>query len=164
MITIVGRMRGGLGMGLCDRKTLVDGPFPVVASKSSGKKEAARRRSSVPPCPPTAGTPPLAFKGHRATVIVWPERVEIDRTFLGRLNGNYSVSIPWQRVAGIDLADPGRLVNGHVHFAIESGLPALTAAGRGRRGAAVARSPHAIMFTWRQRATYERLRDLLTGN
>jgi hypothetical protein len=186
-VRMLGRMRGGLGMGLSDRKTLMvraDGRvqttafLPVtglrrtaVITGKGGRKAVSsdaspppRDRSGVPPCPPLAGTPPLTFKGHHATVTVWPERVEIDRTFLGRINGNHSVSIPWQRVAGIDFADPARLIDGYAHFAIESGLRGLTAASRGRRGAAMARNPHAIMFTWRQRATYERLRDLLTGN
>ena len=121
-------------------------------------------QSSVLPYPPPAGTPPLAFKGYLARVTLRPDRIRIDRTLLGRVNGNHSAYIPWQQLAGVDFLDPTRLINGHVHFATVSDPRGLTATGGGRRMAAAARNPHAIMFTWQQRAAYERLRDLLTAN
>jgi hypothetical protein len=114
--------------------------------------------------PPPPGTRPLAFKGYLACVTLLPDRIQIDRTFMGRVNGNHSASIPWQQLASVDFLDPTRLINGHVHFATVDDPRGLTATGDGRRMAAAARNPHAIMFTWQQRATYERLRDLLTAN
>jgi hypothetical protein len=122
------------------------------------------RRSSVLPYSPPAGTPPIAFKGYLARVTLRPDRIRIDRTLLGRVSGNHSAYIPWQQLASVDFLDPTRLINGHVHFATAADPRDLTAAGRGRRMAAAARNPHAIMFTWQQRATYERLRSLLTAN
>ena len=121
-------------------------------------------RSSALPYPPPAGTPPLAFKGYLAKVTLHPDRIQIDRTLLGRVNGNQSAYIPWQQLTGVDFLGPTRLVNGHVHFATSADPRGLTATGRGRRMAAAARNPHAIMFTWQQRATYEHLRGLLTAN
>jgi hypothetical protein len=121
-------------------------------------------RSSALPYPPPTGTPPLAFKGYLARVTLRPDRIHVGRTFLGRINGNHSASIPWQQLVGVDFLDPTRLINGHVHFVTATGPRGLTATGGGRRMAAAARNPHAIMFTWQQRATYERLRGLLTAN
>jgi hypothetical protein len=121
-------------------------------------------RSTVLPYPPPAGTPPLPFKGYLAKVTLHPDRIQIDRTLLGRVNGNHSASIPWRQLAGVDFLDPTQLINGHVHFATASDPRGLTATGRGRRMAAAARNPHAIMFTWQQRTTYERLRGLLMAN
>jgi hypothetical protein len=40
-------------------------------------------------------------------------------------------------------------------------LPIKGATGHRDRMAAAARNPHAIMFTWQQRAAYEQLRGLL---
>jgi hypothetical protein len=142
----------------------------VGRQKGNGRQTAPNsaplpgHRSSALPYPPPAGTPPLAFKGYLATVTLLPDRIQIDRTFLGRVNGNHSASILWRQLAGVDFLDPARLINGHVHFATATDPRGLTAAGGGRRIAAVARNPRAIMFTWQQRATYERLRGLLTAN
>lgn len=142
-------------MGLSDGNTLgADG----LSAPRPG------RHSSAPPGRVLTGTSPLVFKGYLATVTLWPGRVQIDRTFVGRINGNYSVSIPWQRVTGVDFLDPARAVNGHVHFAVDSDPRGLTATGRGRWLGGAARNPHAIMFSWRQRASYERLRSLLTAS
>jgi hypothetical protein len=116
------------------------------------------------PYPPPAGTPPLAFKGYLATVMLRPDRIQIDRTLLGRVNGNHSAHISWRQLVGVDFLDPTRLINGQVHFATASDPRGLSATGGGRRMAAAARNPHAIMFTWQQRATYERLCSLLTAN
>lgn len=73
---------------------------------------------------------------------------------MGRINGNHSASIVWQQLAGVDFLQPTRMINGHVHFATATDPRGLTATGDGRRMAAAARNPHAIMFTWQQRATY----------
>ena len=120
--------------------------------------------SSVLPMPPPPGTPPLLFKGYLATATLLPDRIQIDCKPMGRINGNRSTSIPWQHLVGADFLDPTRLVNGHVHFAIASDPRGLTATGGGDRMAAAARNPHAIMFTWRQRAAYDQLRGLLMAN
>ena len=122
------------------------------------------QRSSVLPYPPPARTPPLVFKGYLASITLLPDRIQIDRTFMGRINGNHSASILWEQLASVDFLDPTRLINGHVHFATANDPRGLTAAGGGRRVAAAARNPHAIMFTWQQRAPYERLRGLLMEN
>lgn len=122
------------------------------------------RRSTALPCPPPPGTPPLTFKGYLAKVTLHPDRIQVDRTVLGRVNGNHSAHIPWQHLAGVDFLDPTRLINGHVHFATAGDTRGLTATGGGNRMAAAARNPHAVMFTWQQRAAYERLRDLLTAS
>jgi hypothetical protein len=176
-------------MVLSDGKTLRAGPARIIGPRSGAGVKGGRvneetagrskadvlgaaanpvplpgRRSSAAPCPPLAGTAPLVFKGYLATVTLWPGRVQIDRTFVGRINGNYSVSIPWQRVTGIDFLDPTRVVNGHVHVAVDSEARGLAAADSGRWRGGATGNPHAIMFTWRQRVTYESLRDLLTAN
>jgi hypothetical protein len=122
------------------------------------------QRSSVLPHPPPPGTRPLVFKGYLASVTLRPDRIQIDRTFIGRINGNHSASILWEHLAGVDFLDPTRLINGHMHFATATDPRGLTATGGGRRLAAAARNPHAIMFTWQQRAAYERLRGLLIAN
>jgi len=144
--------------------------------KVAGRREAASspavadsaslpgRRSTALPYPPPAGTPPLVFKGYLAKVTLRPDRIQIDRRVMGRVNGNHSATISWQHLAGVDFLDPSRLINGHVHFAPAGDPRGLTATGGGNRMAAAARNPHAIMFTWQQRAAYERLRDLLTAN
>lgn len=122
------------------------------------------QRSSVLPYPPPPGTRSLVFKGYLASVTLLPDRIQIDRTFMGRVNGNHSASILWHQLAGVDFLDPTRLINGHVHFATANDPRGLAATGNGNRMAAAARNPHAMMFTWQQRATYGRLRDLLTAN
>jgi hypothetical protein len=65
-------------------------------------------------------------------------------------------------MVGVDFLDPTRLINGHIHFTTAADPRGLTATGSGNRIAAAARNPHAIMFTWQQRAAYEQLRSLLT--
>jgi Protein of unknown function (DUF4236)/Short C-terminal domain len=123
------------------------------------------QRFSVLPQPPPAGTRPLRFKGYLATVTLYPNRIQIDRTFMGRINGNRSTNIQWQQqLVGVDFLEPTGLVNGHIHFATAADPRGLTATGRGNRMAAAARNPHAIMFTWRQRTTYEQLRGLFIAN
>jgi hypothetical protein len=122
-------------------------------------------RSSVLPLAPGAGTPPLHFKGYLATVSLYPDRIQIDRTLMGRINGNRPARIQWQQqLVGVDFLEPTRLVNGHIHFATATDPRGLTATGRGNRMAAAAKNPHSIMFTWQQRATYEQLRGLLMAN
>jgi hypothetical protein len=118
----------------------------------------------VLPQPPPVGTRSLPFKGHLATATLHPDRIQIDRTLLGRMNGNGSATIPWQQLVGVDFVEPTPLINGHVHFATVGDPRGLTATGRGSRMAAAARSPHAIMFTWQQRAAFGQLRNLLMAN
>jgi hypothetical protein len=122
------------------------------------------QRSSVLSYPPPPGTRPLVFKGYLASVTLRPDRIQIDRTFMGRVNGNHTARILWGQLAAVDFLDPTRLINGHVHFAAADDPRGLTATGGGRRLAAAARNPHAIMFTWQQRAAYEQLRALLVAN
>jgi hypothetical protein len=144
--------------------TSTSGTKKRPASKQAAVKAAPQsgRRSSTLPEPPPIGTRPLRFKGYLAAVTLYPDRIQIDRRFMGRMNGNHSTSVHWYpQLVGVDFLEPTRLVNGHIHFATAADPRGLTATGRGNRMAAAARNPHAIMFTWRQRATYEQLRDLL---
>jgi hypothetical protein len=135
-----------------------------VQQTAAGSAPLPGKRSSVLPYPPPPGTRPLVFKGYLASVTLRPDCIQIDRTFMGRMNGNHSARILWGQLAGVDFVDPTRLINGHVHFAAANDPRGLTATGGGRRLAAAARNPHAIMFTWQQRAAYERLRALLAAN
>jgi hypothetical protein len=138
-----------------------------VSCQATTKQTAASlpgRRSTVLPQPPPAAIRVPPVKGYLATVTLLPDWIQIDRTFLGRINGNHSSRIRWQELAGVDFLDPTRAINGHVHFATASDPRGLTATGGGNRMAAAARNPHAIMFTWQQRAIYQRLRDMLTAS
>ena len=158
------------GTGLRYTTTGFDKKKAAARRKGTGREAAPEsaaprgHRSSVLPCASPARTPPLGFKGYLATVTLRPDRIQIDRTLLGRASGNHSASIPWQQLAGVDFLDPTPLVNGHVHFATATNRRGLTLTGGARRIAAAARNSHAIMFTWQQRAAYEQLRDLLTAN
>ncbi len=145
---------------------------PRKQAATSRRRAASRQqampspgeRSSVLPQPPPPGTRPLPFKGYLATVTLHPDRIQIDRKAMGRINGNRSISISWHQLAAVDFLDPSRLINGHVHFATAADPRGLTPTGGGDHMAAVARNPHAIMFTWRQRAAYGQLRGMLTAN
>jgi Protein of unknown function (DUF4236) len=122
------------------------------------------QRSSVLPFPPPAGTPPIPAKGYLATVVLFPGWIQINRTFMGRINGNRSARIPWPELVGVDFQEPTWKMNGHIHFATAADPRGLSANGSGNRMAAAARNPHAIMFTWQQRNAYKRLRDMLIAN
>jgi Protein of unknown function (DUF4236)/Short C-terminal domain len=145
---------------------------PAKKQAAPAKKQAAVKsarlsgqRSTVLPQPPPAGMRPLRFKGYLAAVTLYPDRIQIERTFMGRMSGSRSSGIQWQQqLVGVDFLEPTRLRNGHIHFATAVDPRGLTATGGGNRMAAVARNPHAIMFTWRQRAAYEQLRSLLMAN
>ena len=158
------------GTGLSSTNTRARKGKTAGHRKGNGEQAAANsaplpgQRSSVLPYPPPPGTRPLVFKGYLASVTLLPDRIRIDRTFMARLNGNHSASILWQQLASVDFLDPTRLINGHVHFATVDDPRGLTATGDGRRMGAAARNPHAMMFTWQRRVTYERLRDLLMAN
>jgi hypothetical protein len=122
------------------------------------------QRYSVLPRQPSPGIRPLVFKGYLASVILSSDAIRIDRKFMGRINGNRSAVIPWLQLVAVDFCDPTKLINGHVHFVTAADPRGLTPTGGGNRIAAAARNSHAIMFTWRQRATYQRFRDLLVAN
>jgi hypothetical protein len=134
---------------------------PAAAPKP---KPLPGRRFTVAPRIPPAWHLPVSVKGYLATVTLHQRGIQIDRTPMGRVNGNYSAAIVWPELVGIDFLKPTLFRNGHIHFAIAAGPRGLTATGRGNRMAAAARNPHAIMFTWQQQRAYKRLRDLLTGN
>jgi hypothetical protein len=119
------------------------------------------QRSSIHLARLPALTNPLTIKGYLAKITLLPDRIQIDRSFFGRISGNRSATIYWSQLVGIDFLDPARLTNGHMHFAVADDPRGLTATGRGNRLAAAARNPHAIMFTWQQRAAYEQLRAAL---
>jgi hypothetical protein len=136
-------------------------PRPAAAPKP---KPLPGRRFTVAPRIPPAWQLPVSVKGYLATVMLHQGGIQIDRTRMGRVNGNHSAAIAWPELAGIDFLKPTLFRNGHVHFATTADSRGLTATGRGNRMAAAARNPHAIMFTWQQRRAYKRLRDLLTGN
>jgi hypothetical protein len=140
-------------------------PAPArTPSIPAAPKPLGGQRASVMPQRPPLGTPPIIVKGYLATVTLHPDQIQIDRTWAGRINGNRSAAISWQDLVGVDFLDPTRIVNGHIHFATGGDPRGLSATGRGDRMAAAAKNPHAIMFTWQQRAAYERLRDMLTAS
>ena len=146
------------------KKAAVRQPVP---SKRKPVPQPARlpgRRSTILPVPPPAGTPPLTFNGYLASVTLHPDRIQIDRTRAGQINGNTSAVIDWAQLVGVDFLDPTLLKNGHVHFAIAGDPRGLTSTGNGNRMAATARNPHTIMFTWQQKRRYKQLRSLLTAN
>ncbi|MFI9344958.1 hypothetical protein ACIG0D_27385 [Streptomyces sp. NPDC052773] len=96
---------------------------------------------------------PLVFKGHLASALLYPDRVEFKRRWVARLGGNRSGVVLLPDVLKVLRQDPTRFVNGYVHL--------LTAADGGRLRAAasdpvkaVAGNPRAIMFTWNQRDTF----------
>ena len=122
------------------------------------------QRYSMLPAQPPRGISPLVFKGYLASVTVTSDSINISRKLFARLTGNRSVMIPWLHVVAVDFLEPTRLINGHIHFATVADPRGLTATGRGNRMAAAARNPHAIMFTWQQRRTYEQIRDLFRAN
>ncbi|MEY9847735.1 hypothetical protein ABH940_004830 [Streptacidiphilus sp. BW17] len=120
--------------------------------------------TSTTPTPPPAGTRPLVFKGYLATVTLHPDRIEIARTFAGRMNGNRSGTIPWHQVVAADFRDPTITKNGYIHFVVSGDPRGLTSGGNGNRLAATARQPHALMFTWQQRETYRQLKGMLEAS
>jgi Protein of unknown function (DUF4236) len=81
---------------------------PSRPQASSNSASLPGHRSTVLPYPPPAGTPPLPFKSYLAKVTLRPDRIQIDRTFLGRVNGNHSASIPWPPEARSLGAGPSR--------------------------------------------------------
>lgn len=140
---------------------------PVVSHSAAVRQSATPlpgKRYSVLPLPPPGGTRPLPFKGYHATVTLNPGWIQINRTFMGRLNGNLSTRVSWQELAGVDFLDPTGTMNGHVHFATAADPRGLDATGHGDQRAAAARNPRTILFTWQQRASYGQLRDLLIAN
>ena len=136
-------------------------PVPRPWSAAIPKPLPGRRFTVVPQIPP-AWQLPVSVKGYLATVTLHQGGVQIDRTRMGRVNGNHSAAIAWPELVGIDFLKPTLFRNGHIHFATTVDPRGLTATGRGNRMAAAARNPHAIMFTWQQRRAYKRLHDLLT--
>ena len=138
-------------------------PRPRPAATPKPKPLPGRRFTMAPRIPP-AWHLPVTVKGNLATVTLHQGGIQIDRTAMGRINGNHSAAIAWPELIGIDFLKPTLFRNGHIHFATPADPRGLTSTGRGNRMAAAARNPHAIMFTWQQRRAYKRLRDLLTGN
>jgi hypothetical protein len=122
-----------------------------------------RRATIVPEIQPvSAGT--ISFKGYLGTVTLNSVGIEIERSSVGRMNGNHSSVIRWEQLVGIDFLRPNLLRNGHVHFATAADPRGLSATGRGNRLAAAARNPHAIMFAWHQMAAYKKLRTILSAD
>jgi len=107
---------------------------------------------------------PLTVNGNLATVTIHQGGIHIERTRVGRINGNHSADISWHELAGIDFLAPNFFRNGHIHFATLDDPRGLTSTGNGNRMAASARNPHAILFAWHQSRAYRQLRDLLTGS
>ena len=140
-------------------------------ARRGGQQRAAKERAvqglalaSIVPRQPPAGMPPLVFKGYLATVSLHSDRVDITRSFMGKITGNRSQSIPWQHIIAVDFRDPNTATNGYVHFVCPGDPRGLTGLGSGNRMAATARQPHALMFAFHQRSRYRQLRDLLVAN
>jgi hypothetical protein len=121
-----------------------------------------RRTTILPQRPPV---PPVGvlFKGYLGAVTLHPGGIQIERSKMGRVNGNHSSTLAWEELAGVDFLDPNIVRNGYVHFATAADPRGLTATGRGNRMAAAARNPHAVMFAWHQKRAYKRLRALLSA-
>lgn len=138
---------------------------PVQASQAaqSNSRPLAGQRVAIVPEQPPAGMKPLVFKAYLGTVTLHPDRIDITRTFMGKINGNRSTSTPWKQVIAVDFLEPTRMINGHIHFVTATDPRGLTATGGGNRMAAAARNPRSIMFTWQQRSRYEQLRNLLVS-
>ena len=147
-------------------------PRPVAARPAKPAKPAkpARppkplpgNRSSITPRPPQGWAAPRMFEGRDATVSIYVQGIQIDRSRVGQI-GNRSARIEWREVVAVDFLDPrwGRL--GHVHFATAADARGLTMLGRNGNRATVARNnPHTIEFSSRQRPAYEELRRFIGG-
>ncbi|MBC3843488.1 DUF4236 domain-containing protein [Streptacidiphilus sp. 4-A2] len=133
-------------------------------SRRTVRTQALPGRSSLIPQIPPATMRPIAFKGYLATVTLHPDHIDITRTFMGKITGNRSGSVPWTQIVAVDFLEPTVAKNGHIHFATALDPRGLTSTGNGNRMAASARNPHAVMFTWQQRRRYRELRDLLAAN
>lgn len=136
---------------------------PVPTAPPNQRVPLTGQRASIVPKQPPAGMKPLVFKAYLGTVTLYPDRIDISRTFMGKINGNRSTSTPWQQVIAVDFLDPTKLTNGHIHFASASDPRGLSSTGGGNRMAAAARNPRSIMFTWQQRHRYQQLRGLLVA-
>lgn len=139
-------------------------PAARPATVTARPVKLSGRRSSAAPQVPPAWALPLTVKGYLATLTIHQGGIHLERTRAGKVNGNHSSDIAWTDIAAIDFRAPNLIRNGHIHFATPGDPRGLTATGNGNRMAAAARNPHAIMFTIQQYRTYERLRNLLTGN
>jgi hypothetical protein len=139
-------------------------PARRQATASPRTVRLSGRRSSTSPRVPPASVLPYTAKGYLATVTIHQGGIHLERTRAGRLNGNRTADIAWRDVVAVDFCAPNLIRNGHIHFATASDPRGLTATGNGNSMAAVARNPHAIMFTLQQYKTYKRIRDILMGN
>jgi hypothetical protein len=95
---------------------------------------------------------PQSFKGHMATAVLHPDRVEFRRRWIARLGGNRSGTVLLADVLKVLQVEPTRWVNGYVQL--------LTLADEGRVRAtsrepvkAAAGNPRTILFSWGQRET-----------
>jgi hypothetical protein len=95
---------------------------------------------------------PQSYKGHLATAVLHPDRVEFRRRWIARLGGNRSSTVLLADVLKVWQVPPTRMVNGHVHL--------MTAADPGalrnltmETGQQPAGNPRAILFAWGQRET-----------
>ncbi len=96
---------------------------------------------------------PLSFKGHMATAVLHPDRVEFRRSPLARLGGNRSGIVLLADVLKVHHVAPTRFVNGWVHLmTVED--PAALRAGSMTAGQQPAGHPRTILFTWFQRGTF----------
>ena len=155
--------------GICYSTTTRSKPRAVSHRTAGTQKPVPKstplrgRRATIMPHLPPVTTGALCFKGYLGTVTLSMSGIEIERSRIGRLNGNHSSSLRWEQLAGIDFLDPNIFRNGHIHFATENDPRGLSATGRGNRLAAAAGNPHAVLFAWHQRRTYRSLRALLSA-
>lgn len=96
---------------------------------------------------------PLTFKGHLATALLFPDRVEFRRRWAARLSGNRSGTVLLADVLKIDAVGPTGWVNGYVHLVTVADSGRLRATSRLPQEA-VAGNPRTIMFSYGQRDTY----------
>lgn len=141
-------------------------PKPAAAPKPARPPKPLKLRGhrfTASPRVPAPWTMPYTVKGKLATVTLHQGGIHIERTRAGKIGGNHSTDIPWQRLAAIDFLAPNFFRNGHIHFAIYGDPRGLTFAGNSDPMTSSFKNPHVISFDWPKSKAYKQLRDLLTG-
>lgn len=103
---------------------------------------------------PAPESGPQSYKGHMATATVLPDRVVFKRSPLARLGGNRPGEVLLADVIAINVVEPTRWVNGHVHLQTAADSGPVRAASKDAQQAK-AGNPRTIMFSYGQRETFK---------
>lgn len=128
------------------------GAFAVPLPCWLASGQTARMDLNKPAPPPQSQ--PQSFKGSLATATLLSDRVVFRRPLVARFGGNRSGEVLLADVIAINVSEPTRLLNGHVHLQTATdpgGLRAWADAPVKQ----VAGNPRSIMFTWNQRETFK---------